>query len=187
MLVYGAGAAWSRLFMPGAGADPIYSEPESAPGTQTSGAGAAKKNGGSATLVMKQGCRSRGQIWQWLWLWGVGAGAGAEIWLEPEKSKMTGSGNPVMKYEQHFLSSWRKKCSKLHFYQGAGVDPKMGGSTMPFRIFCSFRQCCGLASVRIHINPDRPFIVQTIGKSSFIVCFGTFKVYHKVLKVLFVL
>ena len=31
MFVYGAGAAWSRLFLPGAGADPIWSEPESAP------------------------------------------------------------------------------------------------------------------------------------------------------------
>ena len=34
----------------GAGADPIWSEPESAPGPPTSGAGAAKKNVGSATL-----------------------------------------------------------------------------------------------------------------------------------------
>ena len=33
ILVYGAGAAWSRLFLPGAGADPSRSEPESAPGT----------------------------------------------------------------------------------------------------------------------------------------------------------
>ena len=37
--------------MPGAGADPIWSEPESAPGPRTSGAGAAKKSSGSATLV----------------------------------------------------------------------------------------------------------------------------------------
>ena len=37
-------------FLPGAGADPIWSEPESAPGPRTSGAGAAKKSGGSATL-----------------------------------------------------------------------------------------------------------------------------------------
>ena len=53
MLVYGAGAAWSRLFLPGAGADPIWSEPESAPGPRTSGvgAGAAKKNGGFAPLT----------------------------------------------------------------------------------------------------------------------------------------
>ena len=43
MLVYGAGAAWSRLFLPGAGADPIWSEPEAAPGPRTSGAGAAQK------------------------------------------------------------------------------------------------------------------------------------------------
>ena len=50
ILVHGAGAAWSRLFLPGAGADPIWSEPESAPGPRTSGAGAAQKSGGSATL-----------------------------------------------------------------------------------------------------------------------------------------
>ena len=36
--------------MPGAGADPIWSEPESAPGPRTSRAGAAQKSGGSATL-----------------------------------------------------------------------------------------------------------------------------------------
>ena len=52
MLVYGAGAAWSRLFLPGAGADPIWSEPESAPGPWTSGAGAAQKSGGSVTLEL---------------------------------------------------------------------------------------------------------------------------------------
>ena len=45
MLVYGAGAAWSRLFLPGAGADPIWTE--SVPGPRTSGA--AQKSGGSAT------------------------------------------------------------------------------------------------------------------------------------------
>ena len=55
-LVYGAGAAWSRLFLPGAGAgaDPSRSEPEpeSAPGPWRPGAGAgsAQKSGGSATL-----------------------------------------------------------------------------------------------------------------------------------------
>ena len=48
MLVYGAGDA----FLPGAGADPIWSEPESAPGPRTSGAEAAQKNSGSATLVV---------------------------------------------------------------------------------------------------------------------------------------
>ena len=48
--MYGAGAAWSRLFLPGAGADPSRSEPESAPGPWPSGAGAAQKSGGSATL-----------------------------------------------------------------------------------------------------------------------------------------
>ena len=31
ILVFGAGAAWSRLFLPGARADLIWSEPESAP------------------------------------------------------------------------------------------------------------------------------------------------------------
>ena len=34
MLVYGAGAAWNRLCLPGAGADPIWLE--SAPGPRTS-------------------------------------------------------------------------------------------------------------------------------------------------------
>ena len=48
--MYGAGAAWSRLFLPGARADPSRSEPESAPGPWPSGAGAAQKSGGSATL-----------------------------------------------------------------------------------------------------------------------------------------
>ena len=38
-------------FLPGAGADPIWSEPESAPGPRT--AGAAQKSGGSATLLLK--------------------------------------------------------------------------------------------------------------------------------------
>ena len=38
-------------FLPGAGADPIWSEPESAPGLRTSRAGAAQKSGVSATLV----------------------------------------------------------------------------------------------------------------------------------------
>ena len=42
----------SRLFLPRAGADPTWSEPESAPGPRTSGAEAAKKSGGSATLVL---------------------------------------------------------------------------------------------------------------------------------------
>ena len=42
--------SWSRLFLPGAGADPSKLEPESAPGPWPSGAGAAQKGGGSATL-----------------------------------------------------------------------------------------------------------------------------------------
>ena len=37
----------AAFFLPGAGADPIWSEPESAPGPRTSGAGGAKKSGGS--------------------------------------------------------------------------------------------------------------------------------------------
>ena len=55
--MYGAGAAWSHLFLPGAGvgADPSRLEPESAAGPWPSGAGAeaeaAQKSGGSATLV----------------------------------------------------------------------------------------------------------------------------------------
>ena len=36
----------------GAEADPFWSEPESAPGARTSGAGAAQKSGGSATLLI---------------------------------------------------------------------------------------------------------------------------------------
>ena len=58
--MYGAGAAWSSLFLRGAGADPSRSEPEpeSAPGPWPSGAGAgagagaAQKSGGSATLLL---------------------------------------------------------------------------------------------------------------------------------------
>ena len=50
--MYGDGAAWSRLFLPGAGADPSRSEPESAPGPWPPGARAAQKSGGSATLVL---------------------------------------------------------------------------------------------------------------------------------------
>ena len=37
-------------FLPGAGAEPIWSEPESAPAPRTAKAGAAQKSGGSATL-----------------------------------------------------------------------------------------------------------------------------------------
>ena len=37
--------------LPGAGADPIWTEPESARGPRTSGAGAAQKSGGFATPV----------------------------------------------------------------------------------------------------------------------------------------
>ena len=47
--MYGAGAAWSRLFLPGARADPRRSEPESAPGPWPPGA--AQKSGGPATLT----------------------------------------------------------------------------------------------------------------------------------------
>ena len=47
----GAGAAWSRIFLPGAGATLQSLEPESAPGPRTSGAGAAQKSGGSVTLL----------------------------------------------------------------------------------------------------------------------------------------
>ena len=44
--MYGAGATF---FLPGA--DPIWSEPESAPGPRTSGPGVAKNSGGSASLI----------------------------------------------------------------------------------------------------------------------------------------
>ena len=53
---------------PGAGADPSRSEPESAPGPWPSGAGAAQKSGGSATLVkgmheiFRQGMNIKGRI-----------------------------------------------------------------------------------------------------------------------------
>ena len=50
--MFGVGAAWSPLFLPGAGADPIWSEPKSAPGPLTSGVGDAQKSGGSATLFL---------------------------------------------------------------------------------------------------------------------------------------
>ena len=42
----------------GAGADPIWSEPESAPGPQNSGAGAAQKSGGNTFT-------------NFLWLWSL--------------------------------------------------------------------------------------------------------------------
>ena len=45
----GAGATWSRLFLPGA--DPSRSETELALGPWPSGAGAAQKSHSSATLV----------------------------------------------------------------------------------------------------------------------------------------
>ena len=50
-------SVWSRSrleppFLPGAGADPIWSEPELAPGPRTFGAGAAQESGGSATLLL---------------------------------------------------------------------------------------------------------------------------------------
>ena len=52
--VSGAGVAWSRPLLSGAGAgagaDPIGSEQESAPGPWDSGAGTAQKSGGFATL-----------------------------------------------------------------------------------------------------------------------------------------
>ena len=44
----------AAFFLPGAGADPSRSEPESAPGPWPSGAGAAQKSGGSATLVINK-------------------------------------------------------------------------------------------------------------------------------------
>ena len=54
--------SWSHLFLPGAGADPIWSEPESALGLRTSGAGAAHKSGGSATLLIPSITLSSGMI-----------------------------------------------------------------------------------------------------------------------------
>ena len=49
--MYGAGAAWSRFFWSGAGADLRRLETELAPGPWLSGAGATQKSGGSATLL----------------------------------------------------------------------------------------------------------------------------------------
>ena len=43
--------AGSRHFLPGAETDPIWPEPESAPGSQTSGAEAAENSAGPATLL----------------------------------------------------------------------------------------------------------------------------------------
>ena len=48
--MYRARAAWSRLILPGAGTDPIWSDPDSAPGPQNSGA--ATFLGGYATMVV---------------------------------------------------------------------------------------------------------------------------------------
>ena len=49
----------SRLFLPGAGAVPIWSDPESTPGPRTSGDGAAQKSGSSATLPLTRVVQSR--------------------------------------------------------------------------------------------------------------------------------
>ena len=66
--------------MCGAGADPIWSEPESAPGPRNSGAGAAQKSGGSATLdaLYKQCCGAGARAGGGKIILGPGAGAGAE-------------------------------------------------------------------------------------------------------------
>ena len=45
--MYGAGAAF---FLPGVGADPSRSEPESAPRPWPSGAGASQKSGGNDVM-----------------------------------------------------------------------------------------------------------------------------------------
>ena len=52
MLVYGAGAFGAAFFLPEAGANPIWADPELAPGPWTSGAGATQNSGGSATPVV---------------------------------------------------------------------------------------------------------------------------------------
>ena len=68
MLLHGAGAAF---FLPGAGADPMWSE--AAPGPRTSGAGAAQKSGGSATLHPGSvvSCEA-GFFWSWSLLCDLG-------------------------------------------------------------------------------------------------------------------
>ena len=48
----GARAAWSRVCLPRAGADPIWSELKSASGPRTSGAGDAQNSGGSSTTLL---------------------------------------------------------------------------------------------------------------------------------------
>ena len=48
----GARAAWSRVCLPRAGADPIWSELKSASGPRTSRAGDAQKSGGSSTALL---------------------------------------------------------------------------------------------------------------------------------------
>ena len=60
--MYGAGAGWSRIFLPGAGADPSRSDPESAPGPWPFGAGAAQKSSGSATLVNTMKAPFKGEV-----------------------------------------------------------------------------------------------------------------------------
>ena len=52
MLVYGAGAFGAAFFLPEAGANPIWADPELALGPWTSGAGATQNSGGSATPVV---------------------------------------------------------------------------------------------------------------------------------------
>ena len=52
--MHGVGAAWSRPFLPGAGVDPIWREPETPLGPRTPGARAAEQSGSSATLAVSK-------------------------------------------------------------------------------------------------------------------------------------
>ena len=58
MLVYGAGGS---LFLPGAGADPIWSESESAPGPRTSEAGLRNTGFPTAWSIRKKPCYKYGK------------------------------------------------------------------------------------------------------------------------------
>ena len=93
----------SRLFQPGAGVDPRRSEPESAPGPWPSGAGAAQKCGGSATLgkpMSVQGLENREveEPGDRVWVCGVPA----EFFSRHTRD--------LIEHElsRHFISFWQK-------------------------------------------------------------------------------
>ena len=105
--MYGARAAWSRLFLPGA--DPSRSEPESAPGPWPSGARAALKSGGSATLVDKYGVTVNCY----------------QVWLQNRRRTIVGGHENREAGDSHTkVREWRQS------YQGKGVETvKPGGDS----------------------------------------------------------